>query len=73
MQRLARSQVGDLPVVLPVLDEQRRMVRAVREEMPRLVRVIEKLNTQTDLLREHRQALITAAVTGEIAVPGVAA
>ena len=31
------------------------------------------LARQIDLLVEHRQALITAAVTGELAVPGVAA
>ena len=33
----------------------------------------QKLTRQIDLLRERRQALITAAVTGELEVPGVAA
>lgn len=33
----------------------------------------EKLDEQVRLLLEHRQALITAAVTGELKVPGVAA
>jgi type I restriction enzyme, S subunit len=32
-----------------------------------------KLNAQLALLSEHRRALITAAVTGELAIPGVAA
>jgi type I restriction enzyme S subunit len=32
-----------------------------------------RLTTQIDRLVEHRKALITAAVTGELAVPGVAA
>jgi len=31
------------------------------------------LRRQVILLHEHRQALITAAVTGELAIPGVAA
>ena len=31
-----------------------------------------RCSTQLDLLVEHRQALITAAVTGELRVPGVA-
>lgn len=31
------------------------------------------LQQQTDLLREHRQALITAAVTGELEIPGATA
>ena len=32
-----------------------------------------RLRSQIDLLRERRQALITAAVTGELEIPGVAA
>lgn len=35
--------------------------------------VINRLGRQIALLREHRQALITAAVTGELDLPGVAA
>jgi len=31
-----------------------------------------KLERQIALLQEHRQALITAAVTGELDIPGVA-
>ena len=34
---------------------------------------LQLLGSQVRLLREHRQALITAAVTGELEVPGVAA
>ena len=37
------------------------------------VRTTEALERQLDLLVEHRQALITAAVTGELEIPGVAA
>ena len=36
-------------------------------------RLFSSVGRQIDLLVEHRQALITAAVTGELAVPGVAA
>lgn len=35
--------------------------------------LVNRLERQLSLLREHRQALITAAVTGEFAVPGTAA
>ena len=34
---------------------------------------ISLLREQLGLLAEHRQALITAAVTGELEIPGVAA
>lgn len=32
-----------------------------------------RLRRQIELLREHRQALITAAVSGELEIPGLAA
>jgi len=32
-----------------------------------------KISKDTDLLKERRQALITAAVTGELEIPEVAA
>ena len=35
--------------------------------------MVERLTKQIDLLAERRQALITAAVTGELEIPGVAA
>ncbi len=73
MQRLARSQLGDFPVRVPSLDEQRRMVERVDTERPILQAVLTALSTQIDLLRERRQTLISAAVTGELEIPGVAA
>ncbi|MEU3621054.1 restriction endonuclease subunit S [Amycolatopsis coloradensis] len=45
-----------------------RMAEHVNECYERLVSALEQ---QISLLREHRQALITAAVTGEMKVPGV--
>jgi type I restriction enzyme S subunit len=36
-------------------------------------RTIDSLRRQVSLLEEHRQALIIAAVTGELDIPGVAA
>ena len=58
---------------VPPLDVQR-VLREQLGETRRSARVlIEKLSAQIALLEEHRQALITAAVTGELEVPGVAA
>jgi type I restriction enzyme, S subunit len=60
---------------LPVLprQEQNRVVAEVDEAEATLHKLTESLAKQMGLLREHRQALITAAVTGEFEVPGVAA
>jgi type I restriction enzyme S subunit len=73
MQRLARSQVGELPVVLPLLDRQRQIAAAAQRSRTPVSAAVDVLATQINLLHEHRQALITAAVTGEVDVPGVAA
>ena len=66
-QELLRS----IRVALPPLGEQHEIVHKLdrqRSKMQDLTRVLEK---QISLLGEHRQALITAAVTGEMDVPGV--
>jgi type I restriction enzyme S subunit len=42
-------------------------------EESRVCRLVDALGSQSSLLAEHRQALITAAVTGELEVPGMAA
>jgi type I restriction enzyme S subunit len=67
------SDIPDLPVVVPPLQEQKSVLATVRREVSRLAGLKEKLGRQIDLLRERRQALITAAVTGELEITGVAA
>ncbi len=84
-QQLARKSTGatlanvnegvllDLQVPDLSREEQEHVMRvcwAVRQRNEALQR---PLTSQIGLLREHRQALITAAVTGELAVPGTAA
>lgn len=54
---------GDQRVIADYLDR----------ETARIDGLIERIGSQTRLLQEHRQTLITAAVTGELEVPGVAA
>jgi type I restriction enzyme S subunit len=48
-------------------------VEALRRQEDRLASLGQRLYRQVDLLAERRQALITAAVTGQIEIPGVAA
>lgn len=57
----------------PPSDEQHEIVRLLdlmRDEFGRMKSALER---QIDLLLERRQALITAAVTGQLDIPGVAA
>lgn len=57
----------------PPTDEQHRLAQQVESIRRRADTATRLLERQIQLLREHRQALITAAVSGELEVPGVAA
>ena len=63
----------ELPVAVPTLMEQRAAVTDLDRECGRLTSMQQCLSAQLDLLAERRQVLITAAVTGELEIPGVAA
>lgn len=58
----------EFPLFLPPLDEQRRIVRFLDDEIERVSAITGRISQQLVLLSEHRQALITAAVTGGLDV-----
>jgi type I restriction enzyme S subunit len=60
-------------VPVPTRDEQERVVEETWARLRPIDVVIDKIERQIALLREHRQALITAAVTGELDVAKAAA
>jgi type I restriction enzyme S subunit len=62
-----------LQIPLPSLEEQDLAVEAAWRGLDPLFTAMDRSRQQLDLLQEHRQALITAAVTGELDVPRVAA
>ena len=73
-----KTQLGleDLAeVVINVPDEsQQRYITGRLDALRGVTEALRRsLGTQLELLREHRQALITAAVLGDLEVPGVAA
>ncbi len=73
MTHITKPMMKLVQVPLPQLNSQE-VVASELDVVCRLIeRTVERLQVQIDLLREHRQALITAAVTGELEVPGVAA
>jgi type I restriction enzyme S subunit len=47
------------------LSEQRELTTALEAARLQTNRMVSKIERQVDMLREHRQALITAAVTGQ--------
>lgn len=58
--------IKDIPVVVPPTEVQGLVVEEVRHANQESSGLRSILNTQTQLLRERRQALITAAVTGQL-------
>lgn len=73
MPKINRDAFGRIRIPIPPQQEQRRIVDELEAAQSHLKNLADRLLHQIDLLRERRQALITAAVTGEIEVPGVAA
>ncbi|MFJ4522986.1 restriction endonuclease subunit S [Streptomyces sp. NPDC088810] len=57
-----------LRIPLPPLDEQSEIVEAIRRQNSRIDNLTDKVRRQVELLTERRQALITAAVTGQFDV-----
>lgn len=65
------SDLKDLPIILPNVQTQEGIVKNIQTEEDRVDDIIDNLQATQSLLREKRQALITAAVTGQIDVPEV--
>jgi len=61
-------QVGSLLVSLPSLSEQKQIVRQVREYEERIFSLSTGIENQIEKLKEYRQSLISASVTGKIDV-----
>jgi type I restriction enzyme, S subunit len=58
--------IKGIPVVVPPLDAQEGIVQEVAQAEVRAAGMLSMLHRQAQLLQERRQALITAAVTGEL-------
>ncbi|MHB1738554.1 MAG: hypothetical protein ACYCXA_03530 [Actinomycetes bacterium] len=72
-QQLGLDDLLELRIGLPQVKEQRIRVAKMDAARQVLEALSDRLTRQVEALKERRQALITAAVTGELEVPGVAA
>ena len=64
---------ADLAIPFRTRREQERIVNLLESEGASHFRLVGAVQRQLDLLIEHRQALITAAVTGDLLIPGATA
>jgi type I restriction enzyme S subunit len=62
----------DVPLPLPNIQEQSVIIRQCRDQLNGLERLISEASMAIKLLQERRSALISAAVTGQIDVRGLA-
>lgn len=68
MVKLRGEDIKQWPVPCPPVPEQKSFVRHVAEERTLIDRLQDAIARQRALLAERRQALITAAVTGQLDV-----
>jgi type I restriction enzyme S subunit len=70
---LNTDTIGDIRIPVPSHQEQRAIVAALDERVGEIDATISLAEHQADLLTERGQALVTAAVTGQLEIPWVAA
>jgi type I restriction enzyme S subunit len=73
IKHLYISRVTKQLVAIPPPSEQPTLLKALVEVRGAHIQVIERLQRSIELLQERRQALITAAVTGQLHIPRAAA
>ncbi|MGN8219642.1 restriction endonuclease subunit S (plasmid) [Halococcus morrhuae DSM 1307] len=67
-QTIYMPDIRSFKTPLPPVEEQREIVEHIQNETEQLWNLIDNVERSIDLLEEKRQALITAAVTGQIDV-----
>lgn len=72
LQHFGPSHLSEVRLPLPDFGGQVRLAERLTARERQAARARAKLREQLQLLREHRDALIAAAVTGELEIPGVA-
>lgn len=68
MQNLNSSILLNMPLLIPERSVQREIAEECMQTEAETFRLTKQIDQQIDLLAERRQALITAAVTGQLDV-----
>lgn len=71
MLNIAQSTILEMPIALPILEEQQAIVSFIHTKNEMLDALVDESRKAIDLLKERRSALISAAVTGKIDVRGL--
>lgn len=68
MAKISQSHIRAWKIPVPPVSEQESISAYLEKETTRLDSTVAKISSSVELLKEHRSALITAAVTGQIDV-----
>jgi type I restriction enzyme S subunit len=71
MKNISTETVGNMLLPFPPVEEQHGILAHIRQETSRIDGIMKTITEQVARLREYRQTLISAAVTGKIVVPPV--
>jgi len=66
VKHLSSFSIKEIPLPLPPLNEQKRIVAKLDAIMPRIEAVKARLDKVPDILKRFRQSVLTAAVTGKL-------
>ena len=71
-QQLGLADLANLVIKLPDFGRQTALIAELESVKSESRNAVAKLSTQIELLQEHRQALVAAAVTGQLDIPEAA-
>ena len=66
--RLYPNRFYPFPIICPPIEEQHAIVSYITERVAKIDSLIEKLNKEIECIKEYKQRLISAVVTGQIKV-----
>ena len=67
-QSLKMDELNKMPIVLPKIEAQERIVKFINEENQRINNLVVKQKNLIEKLKEYRASIISHAVTGKIDV-----
>ena len=67
-QSLKMDELNKMPIVLPKIEAQERIVKFINEENQRINNLVVKQKNLIEKLKEYRTSIISHAVTGKIDV-----
>jgi len=62
---LNQNLLKNLPIVIPPMEEQKRIVKYIKEETATIDKAIAKTELEIELIKEYKEALISEAVMGK--------